>query len=99
MKLVPGKDDASSSKGGSSLIPLPGDAPLLTFAEAGAYLRLSATSVRKLIDGRPDSKDDQLGARLRSWMVRLSPHRRYILREPFLLWLSSLSEGIQAEAG
>lgn len=67
--------------------PLPPDAPLLTFAEAGAYLRLSAAAVRKLLNGRPDGPEDELGALLRSWMVRLSPRRRYILREPFLQWL------------
>lgn len=76
--------------------PLPPDGPFLTFEEAGAYLRLTSGSVRKLVDGRADSKDDELGARLRSWTVRLSPHRRYILREPFLLWLASFSGCQQA---
>ena len=44
-------------------IPFPPDAPLLTLAEAGAYLRLSAPSVRKLIDGRADTRDDSLHLR------------------------------------
>ena len=69
------------------MIPLPPDAPLMTLAEAGAYIRLSAASVRKMIDGRADSKDDVLGEKLRGWVVRLSPHRRYIRREPFFEWL------------
>jgi len=98
MKLVPGNPGASPLKDGTRPIPLPGDATLLTFAEAGAYLRLSVASIRKLVDGRADAKDDELGARLRAWTVRLSPHRRYILREPFFHWLSSLSVGGQAQA-
>lgn len=77
----------------ASRIPIPDDAPLLTFAEAGAYLRLSAAAVRKLVDGRADSKNDELGERLRTWVVRLSPHRRYIRREDFIGWLTGLAKG------
>jgi hypothetical protein len=99
MKLIPGHGKISPSAEGSKAMPLPGDAPLLTFAEAGAYLRLTAESIRKLVDGRADAKDDELGSRLRAWVVRLSPHRRYILREPFFRWLQSLGEDVQARAG
>ena len=84
---------ARSDKTGVVGIPIPEDAPLLTLAEAGAYLRLSAASVRKLVDGRADSKNDELGTRLRAWVVRLSPHRRYIRRDLFMGWLSGLTKG------
>ena len=73
-------------------VPLPPEVPLLTFAEAGSYLRLSAASVRKLVDGRPDTKDDRLGTLLRGWVVRLSPHRRYIRGKVFLSWLKNIAE-------
>lgn len=79
-------------------IPLPHDAPLMTLGEAGAYLRLSTASIRKLIDGRADAKDDALGERLRGWVVRLSPHRRYIQREPFMTWLREISDPGLSEA-
>lgn len=82
-----------------SAIPLPPDAPLLSFDEAGAYLRLSAASMRKLIDGRADTQDDELGKVLRCWVVRLSPHRRYILRDQFLGWLKRKADEAVNAAG
>jgi len=99
MELLEGGNPANPHLPTGAAIPLPLDGPLLTFEEAGAYLRLTAASIRKLVDGRADSKDDELGARLRGWTVRLSPHRRYILREPFLVWLASFSGAPQAQAG
>ena len=78
-------------KTGKGAIPMPPDAPLMNLGEAGAYLRLSAASVRKLIDGRAEARDDSLGKLLRGWVVRLSPHRRYIRREPFFEWLRKLA--------
>ena len=66
--------------------PLPGDAPLLSIEDVAVYLRTTPPAVRKMLDGRADS-NDELGARLRPWLVKLSPHRRYIMREPFLAWL------------
>lgn len=72
--------------------PVPPDAPLLSLADVGAYLRLTPGAVRRLVDGRPDGSDGDLGDLLRSWLVRLSPHRRYIRREPFLAWLRAKSE-------
>lgn len=66
---------------------LPPDAPLLSFADVGAYLRLTPAAVRTLVNGRVDGSDGELGDLLRSWLVTLSPHRRYIRRDPFLGWL------------
>lgn len=99
MERVKGQRSQREQSERITTIPLPSDAPLLTFEEAGTYLRLTAASIRKLVDGRADSKNDELGARLRTWTVRLSPHRRYILREPFVAWLNDLSAGTQAQAG
>lgn len=90
MKGLTATIDRSSNTGGAG-IPQPPDSFLLTFEEAGAYLRLSAASVRKLVDGRADTKDDDLGERIRGWVVRLSPHRRYIRRDPFLRWLCEVT--------
>ncbi len=66
---------------------LPTDALLLSLRDVAAYLRLSLAAVRKLLDGRPDSSDGELGEVLRQLCVRLSPHRRYIRRDPFMKWL------------
>jgi hypothetical protein len=90
MELVKTKADQPARREGAC-IPNPEDAFLLTFEEAGAYLRLSAASVRKLVDGRADTKDDELGKSLRGWVVRLSPHRRYIRRDKFLKWLCEVT--------
>lgn len=68
-------------------LPLPADAPLLGVADVAAYLRMTPAAVRKLLDGRADVSDGELGAKLRDLEVRISPHRRYIEREPFLAWL------------
>lgn len=96
MKLVEGSRKGATDRAG---VPLPADAPLITFAEAGAYLRLSAASVRKLVDGRRDAKDDRLGTILRSWVVRLSPHRRYIRRGEFMNWLHGTAGDGETRAG
>ncbi len=70
--------------------PLPQDAPLLSFDDAASYLRVTPAAVRRMVDGRMGSTTpDEIGARLRGWVVRLSPHRRYIRKKPFLDWLSS----------
>lgn len=81
--------------------PLPSDAPLLTFADVAAYLRLTPAAVKRLLDGRRDGSDadHDLGNLLRSWLVALSERRRYIRREPFLTWLrekSSAASGSSA---
>lgn len=99
MRILKAKGDRNGAAEGSSLVSLPPDAPLLTFAEAGAYLRLSTASVRKLVDGRSDTKNDELGAVLRSWVVRLSPHRRYIRRQEFLAWLRGVVGGEESRVG
>jgi hypothetical protein len=91
MKLLKGGHVASGNAEVGSSIPLPPDGPLMSIEEAGAYLRLSAASVRKLIDCRADQKDDTLGALLRAWVVRLSPHRRYIRRREFMAWLEGVA--------
>ncbi len=71
--------------------PLPGDAPLLSFEDVAAYLRTTPGAVRRLVDGRADGSDGELGDLLRSWLVRLSPRRRYVLREGLLSWLRAKS--------
>ena len=70
---------------------LPADAPLLDLADVAAYLRLTVAAVRKLLDGRPDASDGRLGEMLRGWVVKLSPHRRYVRRAPFMKWLRELA--------
>jgi hypothetical protein len=66
---------------------LPADAPLLSLRDVAAYLRLSLAAVRKLLDGRADGSDGEMGDVLRRCCVRLSPHRRYIRRDLFMTWL------------
>ena len=87
MKRNNGDENARKTSWKTSAPPLPPDAPLLSLDDVGLYLRLSTAAVRKLIDGRAEG-DDQLGELLRSWLVKLSPHRRYIKRQPFLKWLN-----------
>lgn len=99
MELLHGETSATPERRHGFSLPLPPDGPLLTFEEAGAYLRLSTASIRKLVDGRADTKDDELGERLRGWTRRISPHRRYILRDPFLAWLTALAGDARAQAG
>ena len=70
---------------------LPHDGPLLSFADVAAYLRLTPIAVRTLVNGRADGGDGEIGDLLRSWLVVLSPHRRYIRRAPFLAWLREKS--------
>ncbi len=72
-------------------LPLPHDGPLMSFADVAAYLRTTPAAVRKLVDGRADGSDGELGDLLRSWLVRLSPHRRFIRRDAFLSWLREKS--------
>jgi len=59
---------------------LPADAPLLSIADAAAYLRVTPRALRKLIDEERSGLADSL----RSCVVRLSPRRRYLKREEFL---------------
>lgn len=66
---------------------MPADALLLSMGDVAAYLRMTPAAVRRLVDGRRDGSDGDLGERLRSWLVTLSPRRRYIRREPFMAWL------------
>jgi hypothetical protein len=68
-------------------LALPPDAPLLSLRDVASYLRLSLAAVRKLLDGRADGSDGELGEALRQFCVRLSPHRRYIRRDLFMQWL------------
>ncbi len=68
-------------------LPLPEDGPLLSFEDVAAYLRRTVGAVRKMVDGRSDG-DDKVGKKLRQWVVSLSPHRRYILADPFRRWLA-----------
>ena len=83
---------AASTSTARAPLPLPQDGPLLAFSDVAAYLRITPAAVRRMIDGRMGrSTPDEIGARLRQWVVRLSAHRRYIKREPFLSWLKNSS--------
>ena len=90
---LPGTCAASGDEARPRHVPLlPADAPLLSLADAAAYLRRTPGAVRKLLDGRADSDDGEVGQVLRRWVVRLSPHRTYIAREPFLAWLRTKAQ-------
>lgn len=86
----------SEKSAGGETTPLPADAPLLSIEDAATYLRCSATAVRKLLDGRADSDDGELGAVLRRCVVRLSAHRRFISRKPFVEWLAAQAQKLNA---
>jgi hypothetical protein len=76
-----------------SRLPLPQDAPLLAFSDVAAYLRKTTAAVRRMVDGRMgETTPDEIGTLLRQWVVRLSPHRRYIRRQPFLEWLNRTTQ-------
>lgn len=73
-----------------TVIPqMPADGPLLSIEDVAAYLRKTPAAVRKIIEGRPDSDDGELGEVLRRFLVKLSARRRYVAREPFLAWIQS----------
>lgn len=96
------KSVKSAGGGGTTpLLPadasgLPIDAPLLSIEDAATYLRISATAVRKLLDGRADSDDGELGVALRRFLVKISARRRYIAKAPFLLWLQTFVNKLNA---
>lgn len=76
---------------GTPIPPLPADALLLSLDDVGGYLRRSRAAVKKMLDSRPGAKnEDEVGVLLRQWVVRMTDHRRYILREPFIDWYRSL---------
>jgi len=82
-------DEMKSATERAKSPPLPGDAPLLSFGDVAGYLRLTPAAVRRMIDGRiGTSTPDEIGTQLRQWVVRLSPHRRYVRRKPFIEWLN-----------
>ena len=83
--------NGKQAAGAKPPLPLPSDGPLLSFSDVAAYLRLTTGAIRRLVDGRPDGSDGELGDLLRTWLVRLSPHRRYIRRGPFLAWIREKS--------
>ena len=78
---------------------LPSDGPLLSIDDVAAYLRLSRVAVRKLIDGRVDGDDCELGDLLRRLIVRISPRRRYVQREAFLAWLFAKAGAVTTRGG
>lgn len=80
-------------------VPLPPDAPLISFEEAAAYLRLSPVALRKIVDGRAEAKNDEFGTLVRGWVVRISPRRRYIHRNRFLGWLNDKADEASGVAG
>jgi len=89
-------------EGGRGGLPLPADGPLLSLEDVAAYLRKTPAAVRKIIEGRPDCDDGELGEALRHFVVKLSARRRYIAREPFLAWIKSKigpSEAVSADPG
>lgn len=75
--------------------PLPQDALYLSLDDVGGYLRRSRAAVRKLLDERPAGEDDEIGTKLRGWMVKMTDRRRYILREPFMDWYRSLIRAVR----
>lgn len=75
--------------GRNPIPPLPPDAVYLSIEDVAAYLRTSKVAIRKALDGRPDRREDRLGDLLRQWIVQPTPHRRFILREPFMRWYRS----------
>ncbi len=84
-------ENAFKQDGPNKQAQIPEDAPLLNFEDVAAYLRLTPGAVRRLVDGRRDGSDGELGDLLRAWLVTLSPRRRYICRDPFLAWLRNKS--------
>lgn len=96
LSLLGHKAPASAEK---AHLPLPADAPLLSFKDVAAYLRMTPAAVRRLLDGRADGSDGELGDLLRSCLVRLSPRRRYILRDRFLSILREKSLAASDSSG
>lgn len=86
----------SVKSAGGGALPLPADAPLMSLGDAAAYLRLSHAAVRKLLDGRADSDDGELGEALRRFVVRISSRRRYVARKAFLSWLEGHAASLNA---
>ena len=76
----------------------PPDGPLLSIEEAAAYLRLSPGAVAKMLGGRADGDDGELGRVLRDCLVCLSPRRRYIAKQSFLAWLNAAANRSPAGA-
>jgi hypothetical protein len=76
---------------GAPVPPLPEGATLLSLDDVGGYLRRSRAAVRQMLKGGP-AEDDEVGQKLRGWVVRVSDHRCYILREPFMDWYRSLTK-------
>lgn len=71
--------------------PPPTDGALFSLDDAAAHLRMTPGAFRKLVAGRADGSDGELGDLLRGWLVTLTPYRRYIKRGPFLAWLREKS--------
>lgn len=71
---------------GQPVPPLPQDAQLLSLEDVGGYLRRSRPAVRRMLE----NQKDEVGALLRQWVVTMTDHRRYILRQPFMDWYRSL---------
>lgn len=66
----------------------PDDGPLISIEEAARYVRMSTAAFCKLLGGRMDGDDGELGRVARECLVTLSPRRRLIAREKFLGWLN-----------
>jgi hypothetical protein len=95
MKTMSKRTTKPAGSGGTTPL-LPVDAPLLSIEDAATYLRSTPAAIRKLLDGRADSDDGELGAILRRCLVKLSAHRRFIARKPFVAWLEAQAEKLNA---
>jgi len=65
--------------------PAPADAPLLALEDVAGYTRSTLPALRQRIL----AGTDELAVVLRENLVTLGPRRRYIRREPFMLWLTA----------
>jgi hypothetical protein len=88
------KEDKPEKRHMQPIHPLPPDAPLLSLSDAAAILRMTPGALRKMIEADPT----EMGERLRSWIVVLSPRRRYIQRAPLLAWLRGMCDKSNTES-
>lgn len=81
-------NDPATGKEITIIVPLPqpADAPLLTFETVAAYLGNTADGVRAILKGTHET-DKELANVLRSGLVTLSSHRRFIRRDILLAYL------------
>ncbi len=84
LRLAEARVDAP--KGSASVPSLPADAPLLSLADVGGYLRCSRAAIKK----RMSRRSGDLGEALCRYRVMIDG-RWYVNRELFLAWLEKQS--------